>query len=277
MHFRCACGNEFVTDWNHFQQGRTRCNDCAKAAQYKEKRLTEDAIRARIANCSDSVWVGGEYKNQKSVLTLRCSCGNLFTVKGNTFMYQPSFLKCPSCSARIRGDAQKLDVAFIAEYALEHGAVLLLTEYVAAREPLQFQCSCGRKFKRSWNDFYSSHSYRCPRCTKYISNGSLELERQLIELGLFYEREKRFPDCVYKRPLPFDFYIPEHNMCIEFDGEQHFRPVAFGKTESDFEELKKRDAIKDRYCEDHGITLVRVPYYALNFADILISSKLIPR
>ena len=278
MRFRCACGKEFKAQWNRFRcQGQTRCNDCAKAGQYAEKRLTDDDLRARIAKCSDSEWVSGEYKNQKSKLTFRCSCGNLFTVACSTFLYQPSFLKCPSCSGKLKGDLQKMDIGFIADYAVEHGAVLLSTEYVSASEPLMFQCSCGRKFKRSWNSFYSGKAYRCLRCTRYISKGSLILEQRLIELGLFYEREKRFPDCVYKRPLPFDFYIPDQNMCIEFDGEQHYRPVAFGKKEDDFEELKKRDAIKDQYCKEHGITLVRVPYYALDFADIVISSKLIPR
>jgi hypothetical protein len=43
----------------------------------------------------------------------------------------------------------------------------------------------------------------------------------LIDLGIPYAREHRFDDCVFKRCLPFDFYLPEHKAVIEFHGSQH--------------------------------------------------------
>ena len=40
-----------------------------------------------------------------------------------------------------------------------------------------------------------------------------------------YIREKRFKDCKNIKPLPFDFYLPEKNICIEYDGEHHFKSI----------------------------------------------------
>ena len=77
--------------------------------------------------------------------------------------------------------------------------------------------------------------------------------------------EKRFDDCKDKRSLPFDFYIPLYNLCIEYDGKQHFSPTTFGsKTMTEdrkLENLKyvqKHDQIKNDYCKQKGINLLRL-------------------
>jgi very-short-patch-repair endonuclease len=58
--------------------------------------------------------------------------------------------------------------------------------------------------------------------------------------------------------LPFDFYLPTKNICIEFDGEQHFNSIScFGGIDS-FEKIKIRDKIKNDFCYDSNITLIRV-------------------
>jgi len=38
--------------------------------------------------------------------------------------------------------------------------------------------------------------------------------------------QKWFNSCRDKRPLPFDFYLPDLEMCIEYDGSQHFIPFS---------------------------------------------------
>jgi hypothetical protein len=48
------------------------------------------------------------------------------------------------------------------------------------------------------------------------------------------------------KPLPFDFYLPSHNLCIEFNGKQHYEHNHFFVTEKGFEELKERD---EKYLE----------------------------
>lgn len=71
----------------------------------------------------------------------------------------------------------------------------------------------------------------------------------------------RFDDCRYKNPLPFDFYLPKLNVLIEFDGEQHDRPIERWGGEKAFVLQKKRDLIKNEYCIDKKIKLIRIKYY----------------
>lgn len=68
----------------------------------------------------------------------------------------------------------------------------------------------------------------------------------------------RFEDCKDKRSLPFDFYLPFYRTCIEYDGIQHFRQRN-GWT--DLELIQKHDEIKNKYCNDNNIQLIRIPYY----------------
>lgn len=70
--------------------------------------------------------------------------------------------------------------------------------------------------------------------------------------------------------LPFDFYIPDYNTLIEFDGEQHFKPIKYFGGLSAFKVRKRRDDIKTEYAKTHNMMLIRIPYYEFNnISDIL--------
>lgn len=65
---------------------------------------------------------------------------------------------------------------------------------------------------------------------------------------------------VQKINLFFDFFIPEINCCIEYDGIKHFKPIdRFGGIE-EFEKVKIKDKIKDEYCRKNNIHLIRINY-----------------
>ena len=102
----------------------------------------------------------------------------------------------------------------------------------------------------------------CPTCRE--SKGEQKIRLFLIERNIEFEREKRFNDCRNFFPLPFDFYLPQYNLCIEFDGVQHFVPCSFthkSTKEERLENLKKvqiRDNIKNEYCEKNKIGLLRI-------------------
>lgn len=102
----------------------------------------------------------------------------------------------------------------------------------------------------------------CPRCKE--SNGEKEISKFLDNLNIKYEREKRFKDCKNKKPLPFDFYLPDYNICIEYNGEQHYKAISFGNNKEEKEKnliyIKCNDKIKSNYCEYNNIKLIIVKY-----------------
>ena len=102
----------------------------------------------------------------------------------------------------------------------------------------------------------------CPHCNE--SKGETKIRMFLIKHDIIFEREKRFDDCRYKKPLPFDFYIPKYNLCIEFDGSCHFNKTNWGGKLTD-EQMKEnlkfyklRDDIKNNYCKNNNINLIRL-------------------
>jgi len=98
----------------------------------------------------------------------------------------------------------------------------------------------------------------CKRCSE--SFGEKEIAKFLDKFLIKYIREHKFEDCRNIYPLKFDFYIPTMRTAIEFDGIQHFQPVThFGGVDV-FERLKINDKIKNDYCEDNYINLIRIRY-----------------
>ena len=137
---------------------------------------------------------------------------------------------------------------------------------------LKIKCSCGNVFTTSYANFIRAGIRRCPVCVKSNSSGEVIIENYLDSIGIRYEREKRFNDCRDRRTLPFDFYLPGHNLIIEFDGQQHYYPI-FG--EESFLKTKKHDIIKDSYCNTNKINILRIPYWDGHRIKELIDEALI--
>ncbi len=104
-----------------------------------------------------------------------------------------------------------------------------------------------------------------------FSSGEIWIKDILVENDINYKTEYVFEECINPSTgcgLRFDFYLPDFNICVEFDGAQHFQPVDhFGGVEA-FEEAQKRDTIKENYCLGKGIKLIRVDY-KFNIKEII--------
>lgn len=274
MRFRCACGAEFTATFNKFRNDdRRKCHGCAVRDEYDAKRLTVEEISTRLYKKAGTQYISGTYQNQKSKLTFLCACGNVFTTTVNNAIYGKASGMCRSCGIRARARQQALTYEHVKEKAQEKGTELLSEEYENAFAPLRFRCPCGNEFVTSWNTFDSHNKTRCNECSGDESHGEYEVRKWLEAHGIAYEAEKRFPECRSNfRAYPFDFYLPEHNICIEFDGEHHFRPIAFGRREDEFEQVQKRDADKNAYCQANGIRLIRIPYWEKKNIDVILTA-----
>src|SRR3989338_1284401 len=109
------------------------------------------------------------------------------------------------------------------------------------------------------------------RKKKHIpSLGELSISKYLTELKIKYEIEKTFDKCVHIKPLRFDFYLPDYNCCIEYDGEQHFQAIRKFGGKKGIKKTQFRDSLKVDFCIDQKITLIRIPYYKFDkFSDII--------
>lgn len=93
-----------------------------------------------------------------------------------------------------------------------------------------------------------------------MSNGEKIINNFLVQKNIKFEYQKYFKECADKTYLPFDFYIPDINICIEYDGEQHYKPVnIFGGIEA-FNIIKIHDKIKNKFCKTKNVNLIRIKY-----------------
>ncbi len=144
-------------------------------------------------------------------------------------------------------------------------------KYKGYGKPLKVICQCGKQFNTTVDNLVYGNKTRCNKCTNRMSKLEQKVKDWIDELGIDYIEQKRFPDCYYKKTLPFDFYLPNENICIEVQGEQHYRIINFQgnkhKAEKAFELLKKRDDIKRKYCLNKNIMLIELKY------DVIRNSK----
>ena len=74
--------------------------------------------------------------------------------------------------------------------------------------------------------------------------------------------KKKFYDCRDTRQLPFDFYLPDFNAVIEYNGKQHYEPIEYFGGENSFKIQQLHDEIKKDYCENNNIRFLSIPYYS---------------
>jgi hypothetical protein len=105
------------------------------------------------------------------------------------------------------------------------------------------------------------------------------MENFLKSLHIDYKKEYTFNSCKDHKPLPFDFYLTKYDCLIEIDGEQHFEVIRFGgiledKAQKNFENQKYRGKIKNDFCKNNNIPLLRIPYWEFqndNYKQIFLN------
>jgi len=131
-----------------------------------------------------------------------------------------------------------------------------LTDYINNATLVSIICKEHGIFKQNPSKHLLGQG--CPICNS--SMGELAVEKWLQDNQIDFESQKRFDGCRNKYPLPFDFYLPESNMIIEYDGEQHYNPIKHWGGEEYLKKIQTHDAIKNKYCKDNNITLIRISY-----------------
>lgn len=124
-----------------------------------------------------------------------------------------------------------------------------------------FHCDCGRTkiIPCGWVTCGNTSSCGCSK-----SKGEDKIANILDSIPIKYIRQYSFSDCQNKehtRRLYFDFYLSDLKILIEYDGEQHFFVTGrhWNNKENTYK-TQERDKIKDNYCLEHNIVLVRIKY-----------------
>ena len=269
----CECkidGYRWKASPSHLLQGRG-CPKCGGSLK-----CTHDQFVSDIKKINSNISIIGNYVNDHTKLMVSCNvCANIWEAA-------PTHLKqgkgCPKCA--IMRNARKLSKTtdqFISEIKAINPNIHILGDYINQTTKIKWEClQCGEiSYSLPTNLLQGKQGCNCNK-----SKGENRIAKWLGSKNIYYLQEYRFDDCKDKRTLPFDFYLPNYNMCIEFDGIQHFEPISFGNSNSEeiksqiFKDLKKRDLIKDKYCLEKDITLLRIPYWEFDNIETILENNL---
>lgn len=131
-----------------------------------------------------------------------------------------------------------------------------LVNYINNNTKVKIICKKHGIFEQKPNNHLSNNG--CPVCKE--SKGEKEISKILEEKSINYIAQYKFIDCVNKISLPFDFYLPDYNTCIEFDGIQHFKSIEYWGGSDGLKKRQNNDKIKNDYCLKNNIRLIRVKY-----------------
>lgn len=216
-----------------------------------------------------------DIKNNISIIEYLCPKHGIQSMRLNNFL---NGRKCPKCNHDIARAKFKLSKDELLRRVEECNGVLLNPDdYVNnSEENLIFICSmCGETFISSFKNYVQHGGRLCNKCSSKESVGESRVRMFLEKHNIKYEKEKWFTDCRDIRPLPFDFYLPDHNLIIEYDGEQHFSNDNKGFFKHSIEEIRYHDEIKNNYCKENNISLIRIPYNRLQGIERILENKIL--
>ena len=186
--------------------------------------------------------------------------------------------ECWECSYERRHAKTRKSAEDVYNDFKQYGGILLNKEdYIGWNyKNLHVICkNCGDVFTTSYCAFMHRNGQLCPKCASNISKGEYVIKKHLEKNNIQFYMQFRFNDCRNIIPLPFDFYLPNYRLCIEYDGEGHYKPIRRGnisdiQAKEILDNIKYRDSIKDTYCAENEIKLLRIPYWEFcNIDDIL--------
>lgn len=208
----------------------------------------------------------------------KCNKHNEVFYKEYCSFFEANVSGCKKCKDELeRLSSIKRDENFRKKLKLVHPELILIDNYINRYTHVRFYCTEHESL------FYSTPVNILSRlkcCDKSKKKHKEEIMCKTIEqMGYTITRQKVLDGCKDKRDLWFDCYINEHNVAVEYDGEQHFYPVGFGanneKALKMFEYTKHHDKIKDNYCKKNNIPLIRVPYYEFCNLEHFLCEKFI--
>lgn len=269
------CDHEWeVWSGNLFNKKYKCCPKCSNKI-----RLNTETFSNKVKELTNGEYkVLGEYVNTDiHVEMMHIICGHKWSVIPNNFFNHTR--RCPNCAGLAKYTIERFQSKIFEltgkEYSLIGDCVNGVTETMVKHN------ICGAEFSVSPTNFIN-HERRCPECyplSSSKSKGELKILGYLKSNGIPFIEQYSFDDCADINKLLFDFAIFSNSkknklkLLIEFDGGQHYYPVDFFGGEEGFKKQIKRDEIKNTYCRDNNIPLLRIPYWEFDNIENILNKE----
>ena len=229
------------------------CPTCAIEKSRHKRTKSLDEYLSDLHKVNKNIAVIGEYVNRNTHILHRCLIDdyewyatpiNILSGKG-----------CPYCANNIK----RTDEEYSNYIKGINPNIMVIGKYKNANIPILHKCMVdGYEWYVAPSSIISKNKIGCPKCNG--TAGEQQIQRWLDNKGIKYEVQKKFDNLYDKQKLRFDFFLPDYNIAIEYDGKQHFEPIDHFGGVAAFRKLQAHDQRKADYCKQHKIGLLRIPY-----------------
>ena len=266
---QCDCGNETIADTTTIKNNKIKSCGCSRIPEMIGQKYGKLTVIKRVENIDNRV----RYKCQ-------CECGNTTIADGKNLRRGYT----TSCGCYIKElssvMAHKLQEDNFIDLTKKTFGSLEVLEYIGISDKTKqrlwkCKCECGSEIIVTANSLRTGNTQSCG-CI--YSRGEHKISKILSENNILFEREKSFNECKLSsgRKARFDFYVNNHYV-IEYDGKQHFQAEGTGwNTEEKYKFTKKSDMIKNKYCFNNNIPIIRIPYWHFDnlcLEDLLLETS----
>jgi very-short-patch-repair endonuclease len=259
INISCPIHGVFKQKANDHLQGQ----GCKLCAIENRKMLISDFIKkANLIHSNKYKYNIKTYNGTKNLIEIECGIHGIFKqLPANHLQGQG----CPKCY----NDSKMLTTNdFIKKAKSIHGDKYDYTnvKYEGSNNYLNIKCRTHGYFKQRANTHLNGHG--CPICNE--SKGESKISSYLDKNNIKYIREYKINGYKYR----YDFYLPDLNILIEYDGMQHFKPVEAWGGKKHLKDTIERDSIKTNLAVELNINLIRIPYTKYKDLDYFLDNKI---
>jgi len=244
----CQIHGDFEQTPDNHINNKQGCSNCCNNVKMNENEFIE---KAKLIHGDKYEYSKVYYINNRTKVKIICPIHGVFE------QTPYNHLRGDMCSACF-GNKRLTTLEFIEKAKLIHGNKYDYSkvEYKNNSTKIKITCPIHGEFEQTPNGHLNKNG--CPICKE--SKGETQIAKWLDDNNIKYIRQHRFPDCRDKQPLPFDFYLPEHNTCIEYNGRQHYISILKWGGETGLRDRQNKDNIKIKYCNSNSIKVLIIKY-----------------
>lgn len=274
---KCDCGNDTIVLATNLKKGTTKSCGCYSIEQVK-KRLFKDLTGQKFGRLTAIKPVeNNTNSNSQSMMTkwfCRCDCGNECIVQSRNLIQNHT----KSCGCYNKEQASKRTLINLT--GCRFGKLIVLerveNEITSSGNSVvmwRCLCDCGEETIVRSSTLLHGYTKSCG-CMK--SHGEYYISTYLLSNSINFEKQKKFSDLlgVGGGNLSYDFYLPNHNMLIECQGEQHERPIEYFGGEEQFAIQQEHDRRKREYAKNNGYKLLEISYKDYNNIENILTKAI---
>lgn len=246
--FKCLnCGLIHSTQAVHLING-VGCPRCSNRMT-----LTQDVFERKVKEKNPNIVILSKYVNNKSIIKYKCrNCGYESETMAKRLLGGHGCAKCG-------GTLKETNVGFKERMKQVHPDIEVLSEYKNNKTKIHCKCTiCNKEWYARADHLLSGSG--CPVCC--LPRGEKDICNILMRHKIKYEQQKEYCGLIGLGGgnLSYDFYLPDYNLLIEYQGVQHDKPVSFFGGKEKFELQQEYDRRKKEYAQAHNIQLLEIWY-----------------